>query len=228
MPCRCRSPGKLANRTIRHLGGHVIVHAIVTTPRFLGRIQIKPGAESEIVSSRRVTWNIVATRTRVRRHQHQSELCGDALRTTLDHEGFLGAGQAREIGEYRHFPAHRLRRHENRKSHRAIIDRRRVPIETDLAAERPVLADGFEIHLAGKVRSRSWFRKGSTRFCDFQIFCITRVALVPPKPKLLLMAVRIPAASIRRVTSGMPSAAGSGSTTLIEGAMKSCCSINRQ
>lgn len=54
------------------------------------------------------------------------------------------------------------------------------------------------------------------------------VALVPPNPKLLLIAVVTPALSTRSLTKGIPPTSGSGSTALIEGAMKSFSIINRQ
>ena len=55
----------------------------------------------------------------------------------------------------------------------------------------------------------------------------TKLALVPPKPKLFDSAVRIGASTVSR-TSGMPSAAGSSVSMLAEPAMKPCCSISRQ
>ncbi len=48
---------------------------------------------------------------------------------------------------------------------------------------------------------------------------------VPPKPKLLVIAVVSPAFSMQSVTSGVPSTPGSGSTTLIDGAMKSSINV---
>lgn len=55
----------------------------------------------------------------------------------------------------------------------------------------------------------------------------TRLALVPPKPKLLDRTWRSGASRVT-VTSGMPSTAGSGVSTLAEPAMKPLLSISRQ
>src|SRR5690606_36103568 len=55
----------------------------------------------------------------------------------------------------------------------------------------------------------------------------TRLALVPPKPKLLDSTVRRLAARLSR-TSGRSAASGSTVSTLIEPAMKPSCSISRQ
>src|SRR5690606_31535447 len=55
----------------------------------------------------------------------------------------------------------------------------------------------------------------------------TRLALVPPKPKLLDSTVRRSASRVSR-TSGRSAASGSTLSTFTEPAMKPCCSISRQ
>lgn len=55
----------------------------------------------------------------------------------------------------------------------------------------------------------------------------TRLAFVPPKPKLFDSTWRSSASRVT-VTSGMPSTAGSGVSTLAEPAMKPLLSISRQ
>ncbi len=56
----------------------------------------------------------------------------------------------------------------------------------------------------------------------------TRVALVPPKPKLFDITVASPASSRRAVSTGMSPSSGSGVSTLAEAEMKSPCSINSE
>src|SRR6185437_4272569 len=119
------------------------VHAVMARPRLRSGVEIEAGADAEVPGVT-VTRQLDAARTRVRRHEHQPELGGDALRARLDHEGLLRARQPGEIVEHRYRSGLRLRGSEYGKAHGARGARRLVPIEADRAAEAAVLTDHLE------------------------------------------------------------------------------------
>jgi hypothetical protein len=123
----------------------------MAVPRRFGGIQIKTGAEAKVIRTFRIVRHLIASRTRVRRYQHQPEFGGGALCARLDHEGLFSTGQAGEVSDDRHRTRGGLRRLKHGKLHVAVVRRRRMTIKPDRAAEAGVFAQNFHGRLFPSV-----------------------------------------------------------------------------
>ena len=77
----------------RQLTGDVVVHVIVSRPRFLGGIHVEPRALTEIVAFRYVR-HVRAARAGIGNDQGQPQFRRVTLRPGLDPKIVVGAGQA--------------------------------------------------------------------------------------------------------------------------------------
>ena len=107
---------KLLRDQPRQLLGDVGIHAVVARPRHLGRVDVEAGAEAEVVA--RVVPGIPdAARARVRDHDGEAQLGGDALGAGLDDEILLGAAETGEPVEHRPASGLRLRGQAQAEAH---------------------------------------------------------------------------------------------------------------
>src|SRR5690606_26795515 len=86
-------------------------------------------------------------RAGIRRNQHQAVLSGMALRARLDHEGFLGAGQAGQEEQHRHTALLRLGRQKDGETHGQADGPGSMAIIALDAIEAAMLAEQFKIVL---------------------------------------------------------------------------------
>ena len=88
----------VARKILKHnflkFGRHIVIHLKIIRPRRFSRIHIESSAETKVVVAIRIIGNALAARTRIRRHQHDAELSGNALCAAFDHEIFFSARQA--------------------------------------------------------------------------------------------------------------------------------------
>src|SRR5690554_4779411 len=130
----CRVARQGCRSDFEQLLGDIGFHAVMPGPRFLRGIHIKAGARAEVPVII-FPLNTGATRAGVRRDQHEAQFCGPALSTALDHEGFLGAGQPREVEQDRHTTLFRLRGYKYRETHRQADGARRMFVKRLRSAE---------------------------------------------------------------------------------------------
>ena len=134
---------------VRKLVHDIAVHPIVRGPGRLGGVDIESGAESEVP---RVVVAGQARRARagVGRDEDEPQFGRDALRTGLDGEGLLGAGEAGEVIEHRQRPRAVLRWPVNGKAHGPRALARGMLVEALHAAETGMLGEyrqrGFSGH----------------------------------------------------------------------------------
>ena len=126
----------------------VLAHPVVRRPGRLRGVEIEAGADAEIPGFR-IAGQSQSARAGVAGHQHQAQFGCTALRTGLDDEVFLGAGQPGEIVQRRHLAARGLRRHEYGEAHRAGVGRALMRVEALHAAEAGVQGAGDETHARG-------------------------------------------------------------------------------
>jgi hypothetical protein len=119
----------------------VAAHAVVRGPGRLRSVEIKTGADAEIPLLA-VARQVEPARRGIAGHQHQAQLRRQPLCASFDHEGFFGAGQAREKVQRRHRTLLRLRRQVHRKAHLGTGGFAGVRIETLRAAEAGLRAAG--------------------------------------------------------------------------------------
>ncbi|MNF88355.1 hypothetical protein D3C84_708480 [compost metagenome] len=131
----------------RQLVHHVVVHAVVRSPRLLAGIQVEAGTVTEIPGAVRIARHLGAARTGIRRDQHQPQLGGQALRAGLLHEVLVGAGQAGQPVQHRQLrPLPRLRRQIDGEHHVALQGGRVVTVAMMPAAEAFLAGEQFEGH----------------------------------------------------------------------------------
>src|SRR6185437_4848913 len=116
------------------------IHPVARGPRRLGRVDVEPGSESEIVAVA-FTGDAEPARAGVGNDDRQSELGRDALRSRLDDEVFLGARKPGKPIQHRYPALGRLRRKKQAKAHGASRFFRGMRIDRLHAAEAEALAD---------------------------------------------------------------------------------------
>src|SRR5450432_520623 len=85
---------KVCGDDLRQLRSDIRIHAISTGPRSLCGIDIESGTNAKVVALC-VAGQVEGARARIRHHDRQAKLGGDALGAGLDDEVFLSAREAR-------------------------------------------------------------------------------------------------------------------------------------
>ncbi|MNS44948.1 hypothetical protein D3C72_774040 [compost metagenome] len=123
------------------------MHPIVTRPRLLSGIQVKPGAEAKVPGTIRIARHFRTARAGVRCDDDQTELRGHAHGAGLLHEVLVGAGQAGQPVQHRQLAALlRLRRQVDGEHHVAAEHFRAMAIAFVPAAEAFLAGDVFQAH----------------------------------------------------------------------------------
>src|SRR6266403_338928 len=107
---------KLRGDQLGELFRNITPHAVITRERRLRGIDIKAGAEPEIVAAGGITRD-VAARTGVRRDKDQAQLGARPAKFTLLRDIGVGAGETRQIPDHRQLRLILMRRDIDRKGH---------------------------------------------------------------------------------------------------------------
>src|SRR6185437_13081954 len=129
---------QLGGNEFREFPRHIAVHAVVLRPRRRRGVHVEAGRIAEVPAVG-IPRQARLARTGVRRDQHQSQFRRGLLRMGLDGKGLLGAGEARQVVQHRHFSRARLGRQVRREFHRSAHLARFVLVEPLHAAETAML-----------------------------------------------------------------------------------------
>ncbi len=144
----------------------VAFHAPVALPRLLGGVEVEAGPDAEVPFGVGALegLGLRAARAGIGRDEGDAPLGGEALGARLDHEGFLGAGQPREVHQGGHLApgfSQRRGREVHPELHRETDFHGGMPVETLGAAEAGVLAQQLQAgHLGGAGPARGRFQGG--------------------------------------------------------------------
>ncbi len=117
MDCRPASAGKCPATSLRQFFRDIAPHAVVARERLLRCVDIKAGAEPEIVGAGGIAGHLFAARAGVRRDEDQSEFSAGAAEFAFFRDVGVGAGQSRQIPDDRQPCAILMGRDIDRKCH---------------------------------------------------------------------------------------------------------------
>ena len=109
--------GKMRGDQFRQFFRDITPHAVVARERRLRGVDIKAGAEPEIVGAGGIAGHFFAARAGVGCDEDQSEFGAGAAEFTFFRDVGVGAGQARQIPDHRQLCAVRMGRDVDRKGH---------------------------------------------------------------------------------------------------------------
>ena len=147
---------ELGGQQGRQLVDDMRLHPEPRRPRRLRRVEVEAGTFAEFPVAGGAFDTGVA-RAGVRRHDHHSQLGGDALHPRLHRRGLLRAREPGEEHQHRYAAVARLRRHVHAEAHRPAARRGSRPVEPLRAAEAAVLRQRLDRHVSTPPRC------GSTR-----------------------------------------------------------------
>ena len=150
MPTAAPSTGKFACNQCRQFVDDVIVHAVVAAQGCLGGIDVKAGAQAEVVGALGIIRHAFAARAGIRRDDGQAVFRRVALRAGLGDKILVGAGQPGQPVQHRHLALLRLRRQENRKGH--VAAQRRATYGDSAAAGRRNTCSRYLLHPLRRIR----------------------------------------------------------------------------